>query len=340
MRGIDVLLLSAIILQVLLTVAAGIAVRKVLKLHSTSLDGLDRRSEALGRALSNNLDNSQKGVEVLGTMLSDNLGTTRNGFEALGTMLSNNLGTTQNGFEALGTTLEQFRRHLESIQGEVGRLSNRMQLFEAGISDLKCRADVEAQQIARLREGITVTNFGLATLARFDWHLGIAGAMKDQPFTLRAQKFLYRRKTGSQPVDLLCSDGNRYVVKALRLDDPKSGRMLFNDYVIGTLGRLMKAPVPNIALISIAKDLIEANADSTEGMGHLFPGIAHGSQFCDGLGDRDNEFKYIEQNRSRFASILILHAWALYNDRHFLYETRHPFRVFSVDHGKDRKSVV
>jgi hypothetical protein len=109
--------------------------------------------------------------------------------------------------------------------------------------------------------------------------------------------------------------------------------MLFNDHVVATLAQLMRAPVPDVALICIGKGLIEANPNSSEGMGHLLAGIAHGSKFCDGLGDRDNEFKYIDRNKSRFASILVLHAWTLCNDRHFLYQAQQPFNVYSVDHG-------
>jgi hypothetical protein len=199
---------------------------KFLRLHSSSLDGVHRRFEALGAIVSSNLDRTQKGFEVLGTMLSSNLGTIQNGFEALGTTLSSNVERSHKGFEALGTMLDLLRRRLETVQGELGRLSNRAQVLETTTGHLKCRADAEAQQIERLREGIAISNFALATIARFDWHLAIAGAMKERPLPHRAQKFLCRRKTGSQPVDLVCSDGNRYVVKALRSDDPKSTHVI------------------------------------------------------------------------------------------------------------------
>jgi hypothetical protein len=168
-------------------------------------------------------------------------------------------------------------------------------------------------------------------LINFDWTAAITAHMPNRPVAVNAEKFLRRRQTGSQPIDLQCADGHTYVVKGLRNDDPKQGRMLFNDHVVAHLGGLIGAPVLPVRLVSISKGLIDRHQNPNNGMDHIRPGIAHGSYLQLGLGDRVNSIEYAEYNRTRFASLAILYAWAEANDQHFLYDSEH--RVYSVDHG-------
>lgn len=168
-----------------------------------------------------------------------------------------------------------------------------------------------------------------------DWAAAITGAAAKRPASIRAETFLKRRTTGSQPVDLYCNDGEKYVVKAHR-NDAEQRRMIFNDQVIARLGALLGASVPYVALVDVPAELIAANADKLKGMGHMHPGVAHGSRRFNDVSERIDAIDHVndDDNRHRFALLAVLHAWVgSYSDRQFLYDNSAPFRVYSVDHG-------
>jgi hypothetical protein len=148
--------------------------------------------------------------------------------------------------------------------------------------------------------------------------------------SIDAMTFLKRRSTASQPVDLECSDGKSYVVKALR-NDAQQGRMMFNDQVIARFGKALNAPVADVALVIIAQELIALNPE----MGHIVPCVAHGSALFPGVSERIDNISHVtdDDNKTRFAAVAVLHAWMGYSDRQFIYEINPDFRVLSVDHG-------
>jgi hypothetical protein len=150
----------------------------------------------------------------------------------------------------------------------------------------------------------------------------------------RAETFVKRRYSASQPIDLKCGDGNLYVVKALR-SDIRQGRMMFNDQIVARLGRLIGAPVADVGLIDIPKQLIDLNPERNTQMGHVIPCIAHGSRCFENVSERVDAFSHVsdDDNKSRFAAAGVLQAWVVASDRQFIYETVDPFRVYSVDHG-------
>jgi hypothetical protein len=123
-----------------------------------------------------------------------------------------------------------------------------------------------------------------------DWPTLIAAAMTGAKTTAKAHTFVQLYKDDSKPVELICEDGHKYVVKALWSDpakrpteaeikdarsDDEQGRRMFNDQTCGRLGAAMGAPVPTVALVEVTDDLIKANPKT---MGHLKPCFAHGSR--------------------------------------------------------------
>jgi hypothetical protein len=104
-----------------------------------------------------------------------------------------------------------------------------------------------------------------------DWRTLIIVATTKRPVPVQAQTFFRRYNTASQAVELGCADGNRYVVKGLRRNDAQQGRMMFNDQVAARVGVLLSAPVPEVALVEVTAELIAANPDKKDQMGHMLP---------------------------------------------------------------------
>ena len=111
--------------------------------------------------------------------------------------------------------------------------------------------------------------------------------------------------------------------------------MLFNDQIIARFGGLIGAAVPRVALVTIPKELIDANPDKQQAMGHCRPSVAHGSELIPNVTERVDQFQHVtdDDNKNRFALLGVLHGWIGFSDRQFLYETVDPFRVSAVDHG-------
>jgi hypothetical protein len=147
---------------------------------------------------------------------------------------------------------------------------------------------------------------------------------------IRAHTFIQRRATVSAPVDLRCDDGRTYVVKARQANRPEVARMMIADHVVGRAGRLLGAPVPDVAFIDVPAELVMAQAE----LANLIPGIAHGSRFIDNTSERDVLSHVAEpDNRTRFALLAVLYGWAHAADHQFIYEKTPPHRVYSHDHG-------
>jgi hypothetical protein len=149
-----------------------------------------------------------------------------------------------------------------------------------------------------------------------------------------AVTFLQRKTTASNPVYLACDDQKTYVVKPMR-NDANQGRMLFNDQIIARFGELIGAAVPRVGLVTIPKELIDANPDKQQAMGHCQPGVAHGSELLLNVTERVDQFQHVgdDDNKNRFVLLGVLHGWIGFSDRQFLYELSDPFRVSAVDHG-------
>lgn len=157
------------------------------------------------------------------------------------------------------------------------------------------------------------------------WIASIMEAAAARPAPIEAHTFRYRWFTSSDPVLLVCDDGDEYVVKAAQ-----AGRMIVTDQVVGYLGRAMGAPVGDVCTVDVPAELIKAEPQ----MGHMPPGVAHG---CRLIADATNQpgvaYASEPQNRPRFALLSILYGWMEAFDHQLLYEDEPPHLVHSVDHG-------
>jgi hypothetical protein len=155
--------------------------------------------------------------------------------------------------------------------------------------------------------------------------LGLNAAAEDRPPTIRAETFIKRFTTASQPVILQCEGDQIYVVKGQH-----AGRAIFNDQVIARLGCKMDAPVGLPALIFIPPEL-QQNEPQMQG---LIPGIAHGTLYVSNTTEREwllHTDKHY--NRPRFALLSIMYGWLCANDHQLIYCNQEPNLVYSVDHG-------
>jgi len=168
----------------------------------------------------------------------------------------------------------------------------------------------------------------------WEWRRLIEEESQRRALPIRAEEFLAAIKTQTMPVVLLCSDGEaeaEYVVKA------KSSfvgwRSLFNEQVIGTLGRELGAPVPQVAIVDVPNELIKLNFS----MSHMLDGVAHGSRLLRSVVNMDGvRYCAITENRPRYARLALLYGWVgIESDLalDFLYDQAVPQLVHSVDHG-------
>lgn len=158
-----------------------------------------------------------------------------------------------------------------------------------------------------------------------DWQKLLSSDPPEPDGIPRALTFLRRWNSYSHPALLTCDDGKKYVVKGKQL-----GRTLVPDQIAGRLGRLIGAPVPEVGLVDVPKELIEAE-DELRGMS---PGIGHASVLLEGVGEKlGYDYTNTKQNRKRFASLAILFGWMVGGDQQFLYSDSEPHLVHSVDHG-------
>jgi hypothetical protein len=223
------------------------------------------------------------------------------------------------------TATRELFRNFTSTRQDIAELRGLMTRFSDRLGDVRAAT---AMTQAALWAG-SQAEF----LTPFDWSAAVERAARRQPKPIPAESFLRRRQTGAHPVDLRCADGNIYVVKGVPRNDDHKRLRLFTEQVVGLLGRLIEAPIPEVAVISIGADLIQNHPDVQEGMGHLWPGAAHGSRYLDGLGDGRCEIMHVDENRKRFAKLAILQAWTNGRDMQFIYENNPPHRVYSTDHG-------
>ena len=158
-----------------------------------------------------------------------------------------------------------------------------------------------------------------------EWEGLIAKAMESWASPVRAQTFVRNWSTSSNPVLLACDDGREYVVKGAQ-----AGRMIVTDQVVGRLGTAMGAPVAEVGLVDVPRELINSEPQ----MSHMVAGESHGSVWISGCTDSQG-MTYSDQaeNRSRFATLSVLFGWVVASDHQFVYKSSAPNLVYSVDHG-------
>ena len=186
-----------------------------------------------------------------------------------------------------------------------------------------------------------------AAPAPVNWPALISDAMASRKTTIRAHTFVHLYQDDSKPVELICDDGQKYVVKSLWADlanrpadaeikiprtDQEQGRRMFNDQTCGRLGAMMGAPVPTVALIEVPADLIQANPRK---MGHLKPCIGHGSRRIDDVSGKVGGFRHADKgdNRARYNCLSVFYGWLVCGDMQFIRGNQPPHSIYSHDHG-------
>jgi hypothetical protein len=137
-----------------------------------------------------------------------------------------------------------------------------------------------------------------------------------------------RLRSFASPVVLACDDGFEYYVKSPV--NREVARTLIADHVLGLLGRLMGAPVPEVRLVAVPQALITYERE----MHHMVPGVAHGSRVIPGCGEREKVMhQHVAENRRRLLHLAMLYGWGEAADRQCIYENAPPHLIHSVDHG-------
>lgn len=165
-----------------------------------------------------------------------------------------------------------------------------------------------------------------------EWKAAVQ-AVPAPDISLKATGFVRQWGTYSKPVAVLCSDNQKYVLKGLRHDQDQA-RAIFNDQVAARLGHACGAPVPEVAMVELPRELIAINPAADQ-LGHMLPGACHASLYVDQITERVDAFQHCDDgdNRKRFASTGMFQAWLSCLDRQFIYRTVAPFEVYSCDHG-------
>ncbi len=157
----------------------------------------------------------------------------------------------------------------------------------------------------------------------------LEAAASSRPTAINAQTYVKKWGTSSNPVALICDDGHTYVVKARQPNNATIGHVVVAEQVVARIGLLIGAPVPEVALVEVPALLVSAQPE----MGHMQPGVAHGSRFMADVTEQMALDNTHAENRERFALLAVLYGWMAASDHQFVYNKTGPRLVHSVDHG-------
>ena len=162
--------------------------------------------------------------------------------------------------------------------------------------------------------------------SRKKWRALIDAARDNLPPIISAKRYYQTWPTQCRPSLFACSDDTEYVVKGR-----ENGRVLMNEHIVGVLGRAMGAPVPEVRLVYVPPELVDAEPE----LAHMTSGVAHGSRLIPTAIDKQG-FHYgnLPENRPRFSHLARLFGLVFARDVQFLYDKPRPHVVYSVDHGE------
>ncbi len=131
--------------------------------------------------------------------------------------------------------------------------------------------------------------------------------------------------SSSHPVLVLAADEREYYLKGAQC-----GRALVSEQVVARLGRAMGAPVPEVRILDLPRDLVYYD----QNMRGIMPGLAHGSLKIDDCSNESGRMHAHEPaNRSRYMLLAALFGLTVAGDHQFLLGDAPPRLVYSVDHG-------
>lgn len=113
------------------------------------------------------------------------------------------------------------------------------------------------------------------------------------------------------------------------------GKAIFTEQIVAGLGRLLGAPVADVALVQLPEALVDELNANREAHGIDYTAVAgvhHGSRWVEGYGQRA-ELAHVDTNRESFGALDVLYTWAPYTgDYQWIYADAAPHAVMSVDH--------
>src|SRR5215203_2820787 len=99
-----------------------------------------------------------------------------------------------------------------------------------------------------------------------EWNTLVTDALQRPTAVVVAQTFVRAWPTASRPALLSCDDGHDWVVKGRQ-----SLKQAVTDQILGTLGRALGGPIPEISQVEVPAALIAAQPE----LSHFSAGTAH-----------------------------------------------------------------
>jgi hypothetical protein len=139
----------------------------------------------------------------------------------------------------------------------------------------------------------------------------------------------FNDNTMAAPFMAASRDGRRWWVKPL--NNPMSPRVPVTELIVGLAGRLIQAPVCEVAVVKIPEEM--AGEEYAHGA-TLEPGLASGSLHVPDVTEaRRLHHRSRDDNRRRHAGVFALHDWCWGEDDQWLYAQGEDDRTYSHDHG-------
>lgn len=167
-----------------------------------------------------------------------------------------------------------------------------------------------------------------------DWpkliHDALAATTRTAPTAHTVLKVL---PSYSRPAIVAADDGREYAIKG-----PHLMRATVNEQIVGRLGQVIGAPVPEISFVSLpeplAADLRGKALAPGDSLARVTQGLFHGLEFIPDCSDRVWIQSVDEPaNLPRFAALAVMYGWFPAGDQQLIYANTKPHLVYSVDHG-------
>ncbi len=162
-----------------------------------------------------------------------------------------------------------------------------------------------------------------------DWR-GLVSQRIDPTDALVIEQPLVASPSGGSGTFLaVASDRRRWWVKPQ--NNPQGPRVLIAENVVGRVGALIAAPVCEVAVVRIPKEL---DGWEFRPSAKLEPGVAHASlAVSDAQEVRQLEYRERDDNRWRHAGVFALYDWCWGADDQWLHCESDDRKLYSHDHG-------
>ena len=163
-----------------------------------------------------------------------------------------------------------------------------------------------------------------------EWTAAIKNSQSQiRPHTT-AETFVNRLRSASQPVVVVCGNGETYHLKAMQPANAAMPWVATAEQVVGRIGTLIGAPVPDVRHVDVPQDLVNAEPE----MSHMTCGLAHGSRTIPNTSDKLGvQTAGSQRNREAYSALGVLYGWTVAGDPQLIRTMDAAQDVYSVDHG-------